>query len=145
MDRQRNMNNLMVEMLPRSMVVLLRTIGEVAEKSGFAAFAVGGFVRDLLLRIKNFDLDVVVEGDGIKFAKKLAKQLGGDVRTHSKFNTAVVIMEDGFKIDIATARLEYYEHPAAMPTVESGSIKLDLFRRDFTINAMARLPAIATG
>lgn len=136
-DRQRNLNTLMVEMLPRDKIVLLRTVGEVAEKNGYAAYAVGGFVRDLLLRIKNLDLDIVIEGDGIQFAKIIAKFLGGKIRTHEKFNTAVVILPDGFKIDIVTARLEYYEHPAAMPTIEMSSIKLDLFRRDFTINAMA--------
>jgi tRNA nucleotidyltransferase (CCA-adding enzyme) len=136
-DRQRNLNTLMVEMLPRDKIVLLQTVGEVAEKNGYAAYAVGGFVRDLLLRIKNLDLDIVIEGNGIQFAKIIAKQLGGKIRTHEKFNTAVVILPDGFKIDIATARLEYYEHPAAMPTIEMSSIKLDLFRRDFTINAMA--------
>lgn len=136
-ERHRNLNSLMVEYLEREIIVLLRTIGEVAEENHCRAFAVGGFVRDLLLRVKNLDLDVVVEGDGIAFAKKLARKFKGAVRTHEKFNTAVVILPDGFKVDVATARLEYYEYPAALPTVELSSIKLDLFRRDFTINAMA--------
>ncbi len=136
-QRQRNLNNLLVENLAREVIVLLRTIGEVAAASGYQAYAVGGFVRDLLLRQPNLDLDIVIEGDGIKFARQLTRQLGGEVRTHEKFNTAVVILPDGFKIDIATARLEYYEYPAAMPTVELSSLKLDLYRRDFTINAMA--------
>ncbi len=136
-ERHRNLNSLMVESLKREVILLLRTIGEVAEENRCAAFAVGGFVRDLLLRIPNLDLDVVVEGDGIPFAGKLAERLGGQVRTHEKFNTAVVTLPNGFKIDVATARLEYYEHPAALPTVELSSIKLDLYRRDFTINAMA--------
>lgn len=135
--RHRNLNNLMVDNLSRDIIMLLRTIGEVAEQYGYTAFAVGGFVRDLLLRQQNLDLDVVIEGNGINFAKKLARKLQGKIRTHEKFNTAVVILPDGFKIDIATARLEYYEYPAAMPTVELSSIKLDLSRRDFTINAMA--------
>ncbi len=136
-ERHRNVNSLIVDVLNREVIVLLRTIGEVAEKNGYTAYAVGGFVRDLLLRIKNLDLDIVVEGDGIKFAKKLAEHFGGAVRTHEKFSTAVVLMPDGFNIDVATARLEYYEYPAAMPTVELSSLKLDLYRRDFTINAMA--------
>jgi tRNA nucleotidyltransferase (CCA-adding enzyme) len=135
--RQRNLKNLLVENLGREIITLLRTIGEVAEQQGYTAFAVGGFVRDLLLRKHNLDLDIVIEGDGIKFAEKLARKLRAQIRTHAKFNTAVVILPDGFKIDIATARLEYYEYPAAMPTVELSSIKLDLYRRDFTINAMA--------
>ncbi|KPJ97926.1 MAG: prohead protease [Desulfobacterales bacterium SG8_35] len=136
-ERHRNVNSLIVDVLSREVIVLLRSIGEVAEKNGYTAYAVGGFVRDLLLRIKNLDLDIVVEGDGIKFAKKLAEFFGGAVRTHEKFSTAVVLMPDGFNIDVATARLEYYEYPAAMPTVELSSLKLDLYRRDFTINAMA--------
>jgi tRNA nucleotidyltransferase (CCA-adding enzyme) len=136
-ERQRNLNNLMVENLSREVIVLLRTIGEVAATAGYKAYAVGGFVRDLLLRQPNLDLDIVIEGDGIMFARQLSRQLGGEVRTHEKFSTAMVILPGGFKIDIATARLEYYEYPAAMPTVELSSLKLDLYRRDFTINAMA--------
>ena len=136
-ERHRNVNTLMIEVLNKDVIVLLRTIGEVAEESGYTAYAVGGFVRDLLLRVKNLDLDIVVEGDGIKFAKKLAEHFGGTVRTHEKFSTALVIMPNGFNIDVATARLEYYEYPASMPTVELSSLKLDLYRRDFTINAMA--------
>lgn len=136
-ERHRSVNSLIVEVLKKETIILLRTIGEVAEANGYTAYAVGGFVRDLLLRVKNLDLDIVVEGDGIQFAKKLAQHFGGAVRTHEKFSTALVIMPDGFNIDVATARLEYYEYPASMPTVELSSLKLDLYRRDFTINAMA--------
>lgn len=136
-ERNRNLHNLMVSGLSKRMIVLLRTIGEVAQECNYMSYAVGGFVRDLLLQVRNLDLDVVIEGDGIDFARRLAKRLQGTVRAHEKFNTAVVKLEDGFKIDVATARLEYYEYPAAMPTVELSSVKLDLFRRDFTINAMA--------
>jgi tRNA nucleotidyltransferase (CCA-adding enzyme) len=137
LERKRNLNSLIVDCLSRGMIQLLQTIGEVADKLGYNAFAVGGFVRDLLLKKPNLDLDIVIEGDGIGFAKALAADLDGRYRTHERFKTAVVLMPDGFKIDIATARLEYYEYPAAMPTVELSSIKLDLYRRDFTINAMA--------
>ena len=101
------------------------------------AYVAGGFVRDLLLQVKNTDIDIVIEGDGIRFAKTLAEQRHGIVHPHEKFGTATVIFPDQTRIDVATARLEYYEHPAAMPTVELSSIKLDLYRRDFTINAMA--------
>lgn len=78
-----------------------------------------------------------MEGDGLLFAKHLSEKLNGRYRTHERFSTAMVLMPNGFKIDIATARLEYYEYPAALPTVELSSIKLDLYRRDFSINAMA--------
>ena len=135
--RTRNISTLIVECLSKRLITLLKTIGEVADTLQFNAFAVGGFVRDLLLKKNNFDLDIVIEGNGIIFAKKLADELGGRVRTHERFATAMVVLPDGFKIDIATARLEYYEYPAALPTVELSSIKLDLYRRDFTINAMA--------
>ncbi len=137
LERKRNLNALIVDYLTKDMIQLLQVVGEVADKVGYNAFAVGGFVRDLLLKKPNLDLDLVIEGDGINFAKALAAHLGGRYRTHDRFKTAVVLMPDGFKIDIATARLEYYEYPAAMPTVELSSIKLDLYRRDFTINAMA--------
>jgi len=137
LERKRNLHSLMVDCLTRSMTQLLQTIGEVADEARCNAFAVGGFVRDLLLKKRNLDLDIVVEGDGIDFAKRLAGRLGGRYRTHERFSTAMVLLPSGFKIDIATARLEYYEYPAALPTVELSSIKLDLYRRDFTINAMA--------
>ncbi len=137
LERKRNMNAIIVGCLDRDMIQLLQTIGGVADELDCNAFAVGGFVRDLLLKKPNLDLDIVIEGDGIGFAKALASHLGGRYRTHERFKTAVVLLPNGFKIDIATARLEYYEYPAAMPTVELSSIKLDLYRRDFTINAMA--------
>jgi tRNA nucleotidyltransferase (CCA-adding enzyme) len=136
-ERNRNLNAIMVESLSRPIIVLLRTIGEKAKEYGYCAYAVGGFVRDLLLHIKNLDLDIVIEGNGIDFAKRFARHMEGEIRTHEKFNTAVIILPNGFKVDIATARLEYYDYPAALPTVELSSIKLDLYRRDFTINAMA--------
>jgi len=78
-----------------------------------------------------------VEGDGIKFARELAKARQGRVKEHLKFQTAVVVFPDGQRIDVATARMEYYEYPTALPTVQLSSIKLDLYRRDFTINALA--------
>ena len=137
LERRRNLSNLMVDCLKRPIIKLLQNIGGVADDNGFTAFAVGGFVRDLLLKKRNLDLDIVVEGDGIVFAKALTERLGGRYRTHERFSTATVLLPDGFKLDIATARLEYYEYPAALPTVELSSIKLDLYRRDFTINAMA--------
>ena len=137
LERKRNLGNLIVECLDRSMIRLLQDIGEAADTVGYNAFAVGGFVRDLLLKKQNLDLDIVVEGDGIIFAKELTKKLGGRYRTHERFSTASVTLPNNFKLDIATARLEYYEYPAALPTVELSSIKLDLYRRDFSINAMA--------
>jgi len=100
-------------------------------------YLVGGTVRDILLGEGGFDLDVAVEGDAIALAQALADALGGRVRTHEKFGTAVVIYGDEERVDVVTARTEFYDAPAALPTVEHASIREDLFRRDFTINAMA--------
>jgi len=140
-EKTRNLKALITEALDQEFVALLHTIGEVGDDLGFRIFAVGGFVRDLLLQSRNLDLDIVVEGDGIAFARKLAKRLGGQVKVHERFFTAMILLPNhafkGLRIDVATARLEYYDYPAALPTVELSSIKLDLYRRDFTINAMA--------
>ncbi|PIE73423.1 MAG: prohead protease [Deltaproteobacteria bacterium] len=135
--RTKNLNQLIIDTLPREMIQLLQKIGETADSLGYRVYAVGGFVRDLLLQKENLDLDIVVEGDGIAFAKAFAVKMAASCLTHERFRTANVSLQNGFSVDIATARLEYYEHPAAMPTVELSSIKLDLSRRDFTINAMA--------
>jgi tRNA nucleotidyltransferase (CCA-adding enzyme) len=82
-------------------------------------------------------VDVAVEGDAIALARALADALGGRVRAHKKFGTAVVVYGDDERVDVVTARTEFYDAPAALPTVEHASIREDLFRRDFTINAMA--------
>ncbi|PIE58772.1 MAG: prohead protease [Desulfobulbus propionicus] len=135
--RARNLGGVMTQVLPKESIALLRDIGEIAEEIGVNSYVAGGFVRDMLLRTANSDIDVVIEGDGIAFAKHYAAKRSASVRTHDKFATATVIFPDNTRVDVATARLEYYEYPAALPTVELSSIKLDLYRRDFTINAMA--------
>ncbi|RWX43256.1 tRNA nucleotidyltransferase (CCA-adding enzyme) [Candidatus Electrothrix aarhusensis] len=136
-ERTRNISSLMTDTLSRDIIFLLREIGEIAQDLCMQAYTVGGFARDLLLQTKNLDIDIVVEGDGVLFAKELAARKQATVRTHEKFVTATVMLADGMRIDVATARLEYYAFPAAMPTVENSSLKQDLFRRDFTINALA--------
>ncbi len=104
---------------------------------GFHAYAVGGFVRDIFLRVENLDIDIVIEGDGIRFARAFAAEHGKSVKVYKKFGTAVIDLNNNEKLDVASARLEYYEKPAALPKVEWSSIKLDLYRRDFTINTLA--------
>ncbi len=135
--RRRDVAGLLRDRLPPAMVHVLRTAGELAERLGCSAYVVGGFVRDLLLDLDNLDVDLVVEGDGIAFARALARDNGGRVTVHERFGTAMVLFPDGFKLDVATARTEYYEYPTALPTVEQSSIKKDLYRRDFTINTLA--------
>lgn len=134
--RTRKVINLMKERIERSRFDILQNIGKTAQETGCHAYVVGGFVRDLLMYKPNEDIDIVIEGNGIQFAKTYAKKLNARVYYHEKFGTAVIICEDGFKIDVASARMEYYKFPAALPTVEMSSIKLDLFRRDFTINTL---------
>ena len=109
----------------------------MADDLGYNVYAIGGFIRDLFLKFDNLDIDIVIEGDGIKFAQEYAKKFPARIRYHTKFKTAVLIFPDGFKVDVATARSEYYESPAALPVVELSSIKMDLYRRDFTINTLA--------
>ena len=133
----RNVNGLLRSRLPHRLVTLLEQAGELADRCELPLFIVGGCVRDLLLGIENLDLDFVVEGDGIAFARKLGDTLQARVKTHARFGTAIVVLQDGVKLDVATARTEYYEYPTALPTVEQSSIKKDLYRRDFTINALA--------
>lgn len=135
--RMRNISNFMQERLSPRVMEALQNIGQVARDLGYAAYGVGGFVRDLFLYRPNEDIDIVIEGDGIAFAKAYATLYGTRIHTHKAFGTAVIIFPDGFKIDVATARLEYYRSPAALPDVEMSSIKLDLFRRDFTINTLS--------
>jgi tRNA nucleotidyltransferase (CCA-adding enzyme) len=134
--RTRVILKFMRERLNARLVELLQIIGQTAEALDYNAYVIGGFVRDLFLYRLNEDIDVVIEGDGIAFARRFSKEMNARVHTHEKFGTAVVIFPDGFKVDIASARMEYYEFPAALPTVEMSSLKLDLFRRDFTINTL---------
>jgi len=134
--RTRKVTHIMQERLSKRFQHILKEIGHIAEEMSYNTYLVGGFVRDLLLGRKNEDIDIVVEGDGILFARTYAKKAHARIHAHEKFGTAVVIFQDGFKIDVATARTEHYSSPAAMPTVEKSSIKLDLYRRDFTINTL---------
>ena len=135
--KDRNVAGMLRERLPKKLLALLKQAGELGQQTGHAVYVVGGFVRDLLLKHPNFDVDLVVEGDGVAYAAELARIYGGRYKSHPKFKTAVVILPDGQRVDVATARLEYYEYPAALPTVELSSIKMDLYRRDFTVNALA--------
>ncbi len=135
--RTRNVSKFMKERLSPRVIQVLAQLGQVADEIGCGAYVVGGFVRDLFLYRSDEDIDIVIEGDGIEYAKMFAKMEGTRIHTYEKFGTAVIIYPDGFKIDVASARLEYYKFPAALPIVEMSSIKLDLYRRDFTINTLA--------
>lgn len=145
------------EALPSTRFAFLRGIAEQTHELHMAAYIVGGFIRDLLIDRPSLDFDLVVEGDAILLARSLATQYGGNVVSHSRFGTAkwhisavreqvAARLPNGKvtnpadlpeSLDLITARTEFYEHPTALPTVERGSIKLDLHRRDFTINTLA--------
>src|SRR5204863_4136956 len=99
-------------------------------------YLVGGTVRDILLGERSFHVDIAVEGDAIALAQALADALGGRVRAHEKFGTAVVVYGDGERVDVVTARTGVYDSPAAVPAVEHASSQEDLFPRGLTINAM---------
>lgn len=139
--KQWNVAKTLAERLPPEKLKILKMAGAAGTRLGLPVYAVGGFARDLLLERANHDIDLVAEGNGLALARELARELGGRVREHEKFMTSVVIYHDEkgeeCHIDVATARLEYYQYPAALPTVELSSIKMDLFRRDFSINALA--------
>ena len=135
--RRKSLKSLLHERLSTAQMNIVKKVGEVADELNQSAFLVGGVVRDLLLRVNNLDVDVVIEEDGIRFARYLAERVNGHFRSHQKFNSAVVVFPDGYKLDVVTARTEFYKHPAALPIVDTSSVKQDLYRRDFTINAMA--------
>jgi tRNA nucleotidyltransferase (CCA-adding enzyme) len=122
--------------LPSEISSFLIHAGEIAENMGYEAFLVGGSVRDLMRSEENLDMDIVIEGDGIAFASKLASAIGGKAHPHERFKTSKVVTKN-FCVDVATARTEHYETPASLPNVTASSIKKDLYRRDFTINTLA--------
>lgn len=132
-----------------SLSVALASALDVAQQRGERVFVVGGVVRDLLMSraIGDHDLDLVVEGEGIPFANCLSAVLRCGVREHQPFLTAKLLAPFGptpqsgdvvlSEVDVATARKETYERPGALPTVMAAPIEDDLWRRDFSANAIA--------
>ncbi|MDH5606700.1 MAG: CBS domain-containing protein, partial [Anaerolineae bacterium] len=155
---KRNLSSLLEGSLPAARLALLRAVTTVQDNNK-ALYIVGGFVRDLLLERPSLDFDIVVEGDAIALGQALVDRYGGRITTHRRFGTAkwqiakirsslakalkkeVQITLDAADLpdtlDLISARREFYTHPTALPTVERGSIKLDLHRRDFTFNTLA--------
>lgn len=156
-EDESNLCSLLSHALPPAVWRMVQAAGETAAEMNMPLYFVGGLVRDLLLDLPAVDLDMVVEGDAIALAQSLQQRFGGRVRSHDRFGTAkwllsqrawraIARVADGSQvsleeapetIDFVTARTEFYDQPAALPEVESGSIKLDLHRRDFTINTLA--------
>jgi len=154
----RNLKSLMEKAIPPALLDLIYRASDLAMELGFRLYLVGGSVRDLILAVPNFDLDLVVEGDAITLTRHLSARYGGRATSHERFGTAKWILGETnttsghqerpllpllsglttpLALDFVTARTEFYETPSALPTVEAGSLRQDLYRRDFTINTMA--------
>jgi tRNA nucleotidyltransferase (CCA-adding enzyme) len=123
--------------LPKDLQKFLQPLVSRAQQSQWPIYLVGGCVRDLLLGNKPLDIDVVVEELAGPLAKSVASQYKAKIVTHSQFLTCTLQLPKGRHLDIATARRETYAEPAALPTVEAASLQEDLYRRDFSINAIA--------
>ena len=134
----KNLKNLIDLDKYKSAKSILSTAGSLGEDENLEVYVVGGFVRDLLMEKPLNDIDLMVVGDGIGFAKKLARKLGQKkIVPFIKFGTAI-IPNKKMNIEVATARTEFYSQSSRKPTeVIYTSLEGDLSRRDFTINAMA--------
>ncbi len=123
--------------VPAEARTAMTAITNSAKADGIALYLVGGSVRDLLLSRPTLDVDLTLEGDAPTLAQRVASGLPG-VRCliHSAFRTAT-LKGSSFRLDVATARGETYRRPGALPSVRPGSLRDDLSRRDFTVNAMA--------
>jgi len=116
---------------------LLVTIGALADEQGVEAYVVGGYVRDRLLGLEDRDVDILVIGDGVRFAEQVAERMGRKTLVvHERFRTAMIPLETG-KVEFVGARRERYEPSSRRPEVDAGSLEEDLLRRDFTVNALA--------
>jgi len=124
--------------LPTDIQSTLWFISQVAQREEARVYLVGGSIRDLLLRLTfPKDLDLVVLPDAISFAHALNRFFGGKIKVFEPFGTASIFFKDGTRVDLVTARKEFYAAPGKLPEIEVSSLKNDLFRRDFSINTLA--------
>ncbi len=135
---RRNVAALMREMMPPPLLAFLERMGRTADETGVNLYAVGGCVRDLIMRKPSHDVDLTMDGDIDDFIARVARSHRvTKVIRHPRFKTATLETADGLVVDVSTTRREYYEHPGALPVVQTGSLHMDLYRRDFTINSLA--------
>jgi|AntRauTorckE6833_2_1112554.scaffolds.fasta_scaffold00136_24 tRNA nucleotidyltransferase (CCA-adding enzyme) len=126
-----------LDKLSNSIKKLFKNIGKIAQKNDCRIFLVGGMVRDLLLNRENVDFDFVVDGNIEKLIKEIARQYEVGYKYNDKFKTGNMVIDNRLDLDFAVSRNELYTHPGALPKVKKADIFDDLFRRDFTINALA--------
>ena len=131
-----NVTDLMENSFSLKTLSLLRRVGTKAHELGMKAYLVGGTVRDILMGVHNMDIDISVEGDAEKLVSSWDEP-GCRATLHGRYKTGTISFPDGEKVDVATARREFYEYAAATPIVQNSSLKQDLSRRDFTVNAMS--------
>ncbi len=123
--------------LPKGLLSILAPLVERAKACDAQIYLVGGCVRDFLLGRPAVDIDVVVEGPSLPIARAAARSSKAKLISHPQFLTNTLEFKNGRRLDIATARTETYAEPAALPVVEPASLQEDLYRRDFSINAIA--------
>ena len=131
-----NVSHLMENAFSLKTLSLLRHVGAKAHELNMKAYLVGGTVRDILMGVLNMDIDISVEGDAEKLVSSW-NEPGCRATLHGRYKTGTITFPDGEKVDVATARREFYEYAAATPVVQNSSLRQDLGRRDFTVNAMS--------
>ena len=146
----KNLLDLLDSALPVSIRHIPYRLRDVGRELDMRTALCGGVARDLLRTVSGrlslaqlpaliMDFDVVVEGDAVQFGYGLVRRLPGELTLNQAFNTATLQTNDGVRLDITTARLEHYESPGALPTVNCSNVSLeqDMARRDFSVNALA--------
>ena len=126
-----------LDFFPEEVLNLLKTAGEIAEKENSKLFLIGGMIRDLMIGRDNYDLDLVLEGDLKEFLNHFSEKIDAKINFNEQFGTASINFNSKFSIDFATSRKEEYLQSGALPLVERSTILEDLFRRDYTVNALA--------
>lgn len=132
-----NLSHRIHEKFPSELLYFIQRIGALADKEGQRAVIVGGVVRDLLVGWPIKDADIMLEPPLDKIVESIAKEFGGKVVSHPRFQTFTVKVSDQLKVDFVTAREESYPAPAALPVIKPSTIEKDFQRRDFTVNALA--------
>lgn len=126
-----------IQKLESNLEDLIQNIGRIADEHNYKVYAVGGYVRDRILGIHHDEIDLLVVGDGIEFARLIKDKLNASKFTiYKNFGTAMLDI-DGVKVELVGSRRESYTRYSRKPYVEPGTLEDDIKRRDFTINTIA--------